>query len=67
MKVNTGDTEQKIRMGVGAAAAAAAIFAPLSYKWKGVLTAGATAGLLTGTLGYSPLKHAFHIGRARMS
>ena len=33
------ETEQKVRYGVGSAAAAAAIFAPLSYKWKGVLTA----------------------------
>jgi hypothetical protein len=32
-----GETEQKIRYGIGSAAAAAAIFAPLSYKWKGVL------------------------------
>ncbi len=65
MKVNTGDTEQKIRMGIGAAAAAAAIFAPLGYKWKGVLSAVATMGLLTGTTGYSPFKHAFNIGRLR--
>ena len=28
--------EQKIRLAVGSAAAAAAIFAPLNYKWKGV-------------------------------
>lgn len=67
MKVNTGDTEQKIRMGIGAAAAAAAIFAPLSYKWKGLLSGVATMGLLTGVVGYSPFKHAFHIGRSRLS
>ncbi len=64
MRTNTGDLEQKIRRGIGAAAAAAAIFAPLSYKWKGILSGVATAGLLTGTLGYSPFKHAFHIGQA---
>ncbi len=63
MRANTGDVEKKVRMGVGAAAAAAAIFAPLSYKWKGVLTAVATTGLLTGTTGYSPFKRAFGIGR----
>ncbi len=63
MRVNTGDTEQKIRMGIGAAAAAAAIFAPLSYKWKGVLTGVATAGLLSGTTGYSPFKHLLRLGR----
>jgi len=43
-----GDVEQKIRLGVGSAAAAAAIFAPLSYKWKSVLTAVATTAILTG-------------------
>ena len=65
MRANTGDTEQKIRMGIGAAAAAAAIFAPLSYKWKGILSGVATAGLLTGVLGYDPFKHACGIGRLR--
>lgn len=43
-----GDVEQQIRLGIGAAAAAAAIFAPLSYKWKSVLTAIATESILTG-------------------
>ncbi len=33
------DTEQKVRYGIGSAAAAAAIFAPVSYKWKSILTA----------------------------
>jgi hypothetical protein len=56
MKANTGGREQKIHMGIGAAAAAAAIFAPLRYKWKGILTAVAAANLLTGTTGYSPFK-----------
>ncbi len=51
-----GDVEQKIRLGIGSAAAAAAIFAPLSYKWKGVLTAVATDAILTGIYGVSPLK-----------
>ncbi len=63
MRCNTGDTEQKIRMGIGAAAAAAAIFAPLNYKWKGILSGVATMGLLTGVTGYSPFKHAFRLGR----
>ncbi len=63
MRCNTGDTEQKIRMGIGAAAAAVAIFAPLGYKWKGVLSGVATLGLLTGVTGYSPFKHAFRLGR----
>ncbi len=38
-EIEMGDTEVKIRYAIGSAAAAAAIFAPLSYKWKGVLTA----------------------------
>jgi len=54
------DTEQKIRYGIGAAAAAAAIFAPLSYKWKGVLTAIAAETILTGIYGISPAKRLFH-------
>jgi len=62
-KTNMGDTEQRIRMGIGAAAAAAAIFAPLAYKWKGLLTAAAVAGLLTGTTAHSPFKKAFGLGR----
>lgn len=41
------DLEQKIRLGVGSAAAATAIFAPLDYKWRGVLTAVAANLILT--------------------
>jgi hypothetical protein len=63
MKANMGPTEQKIRMGIGAAAAAAAIWAPLRYKWKGWLTAAAFDGLFTGTTGYSPFKKVLGIGR----
>lgn len=51
------ETEQKVRYGVGSAAAAAAIFAPLSYKWKGVLAAMAAEVLLTAIYGDSPVKH----------
>jgi hypothetical protein len=47
-----GDVEQKIRLGVGSAAAAAAIFAPLDYKWK----AGA---ILTGIYRVSPFRRMF--------
>ena len=61
MRQNMGDTEQKIRMGVGSAAAAAAIWAPLRYKWKGVLTGVAAGALITGVLGWSPVKKLFHI------
>jgi Protein of unknown function (DUF2892) len=48
--------EQKIRFAIGSAAAAAAIFAPLSYKWKGVLTAVATDAILTAVYEVSPLR-----------
>ena len=61
MKQNMGDTEQKIRMGIGSAAAAAAIWAPLRYKWKGVLTGVAASALLTGIFGWSPARKLFHI------
>jgi hypothetical protein len=50
------DTEQKIRYAIGSAAAAAAIFAPLSYKWKGVLTAIAADTILSAIWGVSPVK-----------
>ncbi|HVN20438.1 MAG TPA: YgaP-like transmembrane domain [Dongiaceae bacterium] len=49
-------TEEKIRLAVGSAAAAAAIFAPLSYKWKGVLTGVAAGAILTGIYGVSPIE-----------
>lgn len=51
-----GDTEHMIRLGIGSAAAAAAIFAPIDLKWKGVLTAVAAETLLTGIYRISPLK-----------
>ena len=50
------ETEQKIRYGIGSAAAAAAIFAPLSYKWKGVLTAIAAETILSAIYGFSAVK-----------
>jgi hypothetical protein len=63
MRENMGSKEQKIRMGIGAAAAASAIFAPLAYKWKGLLTLAAFAGLFTGATGHSPFKKVFNLGR----
>lgn len=54
--LNMNDIEQKIRLAVGSAAAASAIFAPLSYKWKGVLAFVATDAILTGIYGVSPLR-----------
>ena len=56
MRGNMGSKEQKIRMVIGAAAAAVAIFVPLRYKWKGLLTAAAATGLITGGTRYSPFK-----------
>lgn len=50
------ETEQKVRYGIGSAAAAAAIFAPLSYKWKGILTAVAADAIVTAIYGVSPAK-----------
>jgi hypothetical protein len=50
------ETKQKIRYGVGSAAAAAAIFAPLSYKWKGVLTAIAAEVILSAVYGTSGIR-----------
>lgn len=50
------ETEQKIRYGIGAAAAASAIFAPISYAWKGVLTAVAAETILSAIYGVSPVK-----------
>lgn len=49
-------TEEKLRLAIGSAAAAAAIFAPLSYKWKSVLTGIATGAILNGIYGVSPIR-----------
>lgn len=54
------ETEQKIRYGIGSAAAAAAIFAPLSYKWKGLLTAVAAETILSAVYGTSGIKRLLH-------
>jgi hypothetical protein len=54
-----GETEQKVRYGIGSAAAAAAIFAPISYRWKGVLTAVAADMILSAVYGVSPIKKLF--------
>ena len=59
--VRMGDVEHKIRLGVGSAAAAAAIFAPLSYKGKGILTGIAAAALLTGIFRKAPIKGLFGV------
>jgi hypothetical protein len=46
---------------IGSAAAAAAIFAPLDYRWKGVLTAVATEMILAGVYGFSPIRKIAHV------
>ena len=63
MRENLRPTEQKVRMALGSAAAAAAIFAPVRYKWKALLTAAAFTGLFTGATGYSPTKKMLGMGR----
>jgi len=50
------DLEQKIRFGIGSAAAAAAIFAPLNYRWKGVLTSIAGGMILSAIYEVSPFR-----------
>lgn len=42
-----GDLEQKIRLGIGSAAAAVAIFAPLNYRAKSILTGIAASTILS--------------------
>ncbi len=59
MKENIGTTEQKIRIAVGGAATAVAIFVPLRYKWKAILSAVAFDNLFSGVTGFSPLKRVF--------
>lgn len=54
------EKEQKVRYAIGSAAAAAAIFAPISYKWKGVLTTVAAETILSAVYGISPMKRLLH-------
>ena len=62
MKENMGGTEQKIRLAIGSAAAATAVWAPLRYKWKGVLSAIAATQLIFGLIGFSPAKKILGLG-----
>ncbi|MFZ0663034.1 MAG: YgaP-like transmembrane domain [Acidobacteriaceae bacterium] len=48
--------EESIRYAIGSAAAATAIFAPLSYPWKAILAAVAAETILTGIYGVSPIR-----------
>jgi hypothetical protein len=56
LPVGMSDTERKVRLGIGSAAAASAIFAPLGSKWRGVLTALAAEMILSGIYGASAVK-----------
>jgi hypothetical protein len=56
MAERIGDVEQKILLGIGSAAAAAAIFAPVSYKAKGVLTGIAASAIINGIYGRASVK-----------
>jgi hypothetical protein len=58
--IRMSDKEERIRYAIGSAAAAAAIFAPLNYKWKGILTAVAAESILTGAYRISPLRRVLH-------
>lgn len=57
--IEKGDMTDNIRLAIGAAAAASAIFAPLSYGWRGVLTAVAAESILGGIYGSTPLRKLF--------
>ena len=56
MAERMGDLEQKIFLGIGSAAAAAAIFAPISYRAKGILTGIAASAIMNGIYGKSSMK-----------
>jgi len=60
-ELSMSDTEQKIRFGVGSAAAAAAVFAPISNKWKGLLVAIAAETILSAIYGPSPMKRLLRV------
>jgi hypothetical protein len=53
MQENMGSKQKKIALGLGSAAAAVAIFVPLRYKWKGLLSAVAFSSLVGGITGFS--------------
>ncbi len=57
--IESSSVTDNIRLAIGAAAAASAIFAPLSYGWRGVLTAVAAESILGGIYGSTPLRKLF--------
>jgi hypothetical protein len=64
-RCNVGKTEQKFRLGAGAALLAAAAFAPVSRGWRiGFAVLGA-AELVTGTTRYCPVSKMLGINTCR--
>lgn len=59
-QINMSTKEETIRYAIGSAAAATAIFAPVSYPWKAVLAAVAAETILTGIYGVSPIRQIRH-------
>jgi hypothetical protein len=55
MAAEMGDLEQKIRLGIGSAAAAAAIFAPINYRAKSILTGIAASMILSAVYRKVPI------------
>jgi hypothetical protein len=58
---NVGRTEQKFRLGAGAALLAVAAFAPVSRGWKIGLGILGASELITGSLRYCPVSQALGI------
>ena len=59
-QLTMSEKEENIRYAIGSAAAATAIFAPLSYTWKAILAAIAAETVLTAVYGVSPIRQLSH-------
>ena len=64
---NVGRTEQKFRLGAGAALLAVAAFAPVSRGWKIGLSILGASELITGSLRYCPVSQVLGINTCRGS
>ena len=62
---NVGRTEQKFRIGAGAALVSAAAFAPVSLGWRIGLGVLGAAELITGAMRYCPVSRALGINTCR--
>ena len=62
---NVGRTDQKIRIGVGAALLAAAAFAPIGRGWRTALAAIGAGELITGVRRHCPVWQALGINTNR--